>query len=158
MSTPTTVHGLPVRDAAAARARPVERARLAAPEALAGLLARLHASIIQDGVDDFLDRILSWEARPLGPLELQTLVDRLHSCLWPLVTDALHAADGHPDRYLRQLVAAAGRLDTTSIATEFIPTQSHARLLASLIVDLMDLVSDDQDTGPGPGFEAGRPQ
>ncbi|MFD5553766.1 DUF6415 family natural product biosynthesis protein [Streptomyces sp. NPDC127068] len=152
-----TVHDLPVRDAAAARTRSVEPARPASEVALLGLLKSLNGAFLSDGVDDFLERILGWGARPLTVDETCTLVDRLHGCLWPLVTDALHGAEGRPDSLLRQLVASAARLDTERRAREFVPTQSHARLLASLVGALLDLVSDDVPD-PSPHFDGGDPR
>ncbi|MER7047939.1 DUF6415 family natural product biosynthesis protein [Streptomyces jumonjinensis] len=152
-----TVHDLPVRDAAAARARSVEPARPASEQALLGLLNSLNSSFLSDGVDEFLERILGWGASPLTADEMRTLVDRLHAYLWPLVTDALYGADGYPDSLLRQLVAATVRLDAVHRAREFVPTQSHARLLASLVSDLLDLVSDD-DPSPSAHFGGGGPR
>ncbi|MFI1830722.1 DUF6415 family natural product biosynthesis protein [Streptomyces sp. NPDC020412] len=149
-----TVHALPVRDGAAARTRRVEPARPVAEQALLGLLNSLNGSFLDDGVEEFLERILGWGARPLTPDETRTLVDRLHVCLWALVTDALRGANGRPDSLLRQLVAASVRLDTERRAREFVPTQNHARLLASLVGDLLDLVSDDVPD-PSPSFDGG---
>lgn len=140
-----TVHDLPVRDAAAL-ARSVEPAHAASEQALLGLLGSLNNSFVRDGLEEFLERILGWGARALTADETRTLVDRLHACLWPLMTDALHGADGRPDRLLRQLVAATVRLDAERRERGFVPTQSHARLLASLVGDLLDLVSDDDVT------------
>ncbi|MFJ4689309.1 DUF6415 family natural product biosynthesis protein [Streptomyces sp. NPDC088789] len=150
------VHGLPVRDAATSRTRSVEPARPATQEALLGLLDSLNGSFLSDGVDEFLERILGWGARPLTPDETRTLVDRLHACLWPLVTEAL-CGTRHPDRLLCQLVAATARLDAERRQRGFVPTQSHARLLASLVGDLLDLVSDDVPD-PSPRFDGGVPR
>ncbi|MFF3554602.1 DUF6415 family natural product biosynthesis protein [Streptomyces tsukubensis] len=108
----------------------------------------MRKSFIEDGVDDVLERVLGWGAATLSPEEIRNLVRSLHACLWPLVTDALHEAKGRPDNFLRQLVGAASRLDAQGAATKFVPTESYARLLASLVSDLLNLVSDPEDGEP----------
>ncbi|MCX4659124.1 DUF6415 family natural product biosynthesis protein [Streptomyces uncialis] len=152
-----TVHDLPVRDAASARTRSVEPALPATQQALLGLLASLKGSFLDDGVEEYLEQIIGWGASPLTANEMRTLVDRLHACLWPLLTDALRDADGRPDSLLRQLAASTARLDAEHRAREFVPTQSHARLLASLVGALLDLVSNDVPD-PSPHFDGGGPR
>ncbi|WP_231406113.1 DUF6415 family natural product biosynthesis protein [Streptomyces clavuligerus] len=143
---PTYVDDLPVRDAMD-RPRPVEPARPASRDLLLRLGDSLRKSFIEDGVDEVLERILGWGAATLSPEETRNLVRALRPCLWPLVTDALHGAKGRPDDFLRQLVGAAFRLDAQGAATEFVPNESYARLLASLVSDLLDVVGDTADRG-----------
>ncbi|GAA1919725.1 DUF6415 family natural product biosynthesis protein [Streptantibioticus ferralitis] len=142
---------LPVRDAEAARDMEVEPARPAAPKSLLDLLSSLTSSFIKEGVDDYLDRILGWGAAPLEPEEIRKLVPRLQGCLWYLVTDALQRVRGRPDKDLIKRVGLACGLDAEGSAKGFTPTDSYARRLASLVLDLLDLVADDDD-GPLPDF------
>ncbi|MGW1279603.1 DUF6415 family natural product biosynthesis protein [Streptomyces tsukubensis] len=100
-------------------------------------------------MDEVLERILGWGAANLSPDETRNLVRCLRMCLWPLVTDALRGAKGHPDDLLRKLVAAASRLDAEAGVRGFVPTESYARLLASLVSDLLDLAGDPAGGRPG---------
>ena len=144
---------LAIRDAGAARDMNVERARPAAPGNLMDLLGALNDSFIKEDVDDYLDRILGWGAEPLEPADIRKLVPRLQSCLWLLLTDALQSARGRPDKDLVRKVGFAYGLDAEGSAEGFTPTSSHARRLASLVLDLLDLVSED-DNDPLPDFGA----
>lgn len=144
---------LPVRDAEAAHDMSVEPARPAEPMALKSLLSALTSSLIEEGVDDYLDRILGWGAAPLRTEEIRTLVPRLRGCLWQLVTDALQHAQGHPDKDLIKRIGFASRLDTEASVDGFAPDVAYVRRLASLVLDLLDLVSED-DGDPLPDFGA----
>lgn len=142
---------LPVRDVDTARNGEAETAQPAAPSSLLDLLGALNDSFLKEDVDDYLDRILGWGAAPLEPEEIRRLVPRLQECLWKLVTDALQRAHGRPDKDLVQQVGFAYGLDSEGAAQGFTPTVSYARRLASLVLDLLDLVADDD--GPLPSFD-----
>ncbi|MER7049536.1 DUF6415 family natural product biosynthesis protein [Streptomyces jumonjinensis] len=145
-AVPTALDDLPVRDAAAG-ARRVEPARPASQDLLLKLTSSLRKSFIEEGVEDVLERILGWGAEALSPEETRNLVRSLRACLWPLVTGALHDTKGRPDDVLRQLVKAAVRLDAEGGKEGFMPTESHARLLASLVSDLLDRAGDPESEG-----------
>ncbi len=142
---------LPVRDAEAVRDMKAGPARLTIPRTLSDLLGALNDSFIQDGIDDYLDRILGWGAAPLQPAELKKLVLPLQSSLWRLVTEALQRAKGRPDKDLIKRIGCATRLDDEKEANGFAPDFAYARRLATLVSDLLDEVSDD-DNGPLPSF------
>ncbi|OIJ86418.1 DUF6415 family natural product biosynthesis protein [Streptomyces colonosanans] len=150
----TVYSGLPVRDVEATQGMNVEPARPAARRTLLDLLGALNDSFIQDGIDDYLDRILGWGAAPLEPQEVEKIVPPLQSCLWRLVTNALQRAQGCPDKALIQRIGAATRLDSKGEVDGFITDAAYVRRLAALISDLLDEVSDDDD-GPLPSFGAG---
>ncbi|MFE9659130.1 DUF6415 family natural product biosynthesis protein [Streptomyces sp. NPDC005955] len=135
---------LPVRDTSGGT-RHVEPARSVSQDLLLKLGDGLRRSFIEDGVDDVLERILGWGASALSPEETRNLVHVLRTCLWPLVTDALHGAKGRPDDLLRQLVGAASRLDVEGNRNGFEPNTRHARLLASLVSALLDFVGERDD-------------
>lgn len=149
MNAPST--DLPVHDSGAAAATPVETAPPVDRQTLLNLLNALTSSFIQDGIDDFLDRILAWGAEPLTPEETRVLVPRLEACLWSLLTEALRRSDGRPNEDLKKMVGAATRLDRESATAGFVATDGYARRLASLVGDFLDLVSDDEDE-PLPDF------
>ncbi|WP_414169174.1 DUF6415 family natural product biosynthesis protein [Streptoverticillium reticulum] len=151
---------LPVRSAETAREMNVEPARRLGPGSLLDLLSALKDSFIKEDVDDDLEKVLGLGAVPLDADDLQLLVPRLRGCLWPLVTDALQLARGHPDKDLVQKVGRAHRLDEEGSAKGFAPTNPYARRLAWLILELLDMVAEDDDA-PLPDFGAivasGRP-
>lgn len=149
----TTRSPLPVRDAEAARDMDVEPARPAARKTLLDLLGALNDSFIQDGIDDYLDRILGWGAAPLEPADIKKIVPPLQSSLWRLVTEALQRANGRPDKDLIKRIGFATCLDGEGEADGPTPDPAYVRRLASLVSDLLDEVSDD-DEGPLPSFGA----
>ncbi|MCZ0975907.1 hypothetical protein O1L55_40910 [Streptomyces albulus] len=128
--------------------------RRSTPQELRRALGTMTRSHVNEGVDDYLERLLGHAGgQPLSIYEFTNIVPRLQASLWSLITDALQRTNGYPDRDLKQTVKWVCALETEASSDTFVPTDVFARRQAGLVSYLLDLTSDND----GPRAAAAEP-
>ncbi|MEU5839384.1 DUF6415 family natural product biosynthesis protein [Streptomyces diacarni] len=135
--------GLPKRER---RDLYVEPARKPPVAAVRTAVRLLHNWFIEDEeIDDALDMVMGKESALLTPDELEELLPRIRKHLDQLVRIAAQRFAGAGSPELAAVVVRSRQLSASPVPVDFPSARGHARHLAFLTVDVLEVLADEEE-------------